>query len=130
MGHDKGDLLLESVARRLLACVREQDTVARLGGDEFVLMVEGLNRHGGDAADQPGDPEQRCQEFRETHPTREESEGAAEVEQSEEAGDVAEDHADLQRLGEARVPPAHVVHAAPLSLFERRNVSRARPAKS
>lgn len=51
MGHDKGDLLLESVARRLMACVREQDTVARLGGDEFVIMVEGLSRHGGDAAD-------------------------------------------------------------------------------
>lgn len=51
MGHDKGDLLLESVARRLTACVREEDTVARLGGDEFVLMVEGLSRQGGDAAD-------------------------------------------------------------------------------
>jgi diguanylate cyclase (GGDEF)-like protein len=50
-GHDKGDLLLESVARRLTACVREGDTVARLGGDEFVIMMEGLSVQAGDTAD-------------------------------------------------------------------------------
>lgn len=52
LGHDKGDLLLESVARRLSAAVREEDTVARLGGDEFVIMMEGLNLQPGEAAEQ------------------------------------------------------------------------------
>ncbi|MES2320265.1 MAG: EAL domain-containing protein [Pseudomonadota bacterium] len=45
-GHDKGDLLLKAVGRRLLDCMRETDTVARLGGDEFVVLV----------GDLPGDP--------------------------------------------------------------------------
>ncbi|MFZ6748780.1 bifunctional diguanylate cyclase/phosphodiesterase [Undibacterium sp. Ren11W] len=43
LGHDKGDLLLQAVAKRLLECVRECDTVARLGGDEFVVMLEELS---------------------------------------------------------------------------------------
>lgn len=43
LGHDKGDLLLEMVAERLLICTREGDTVARLGGDEFVVMLENLS---------------------------------------------------------------------------------------
>ena len=42
-GHDTGDLLLQSVAERLLQCVRGLDTVARLGGDEFVVLVQELH---------------------------------------------------------------------------------------
>ncbi len=44
-GHQLGDTLLQAMAERLKACVRETDTVARLGGDEFVLV---LTRYAGD----------------------------------------------------------------------------------
>ncbi len=52
LGHDKGDLLLQQVALRLTACVREGDSIARLGGDEFVLMLEDLNENANEAATQ------------------------------------------------------------------------------
>ncbi|MCJ7626644.1 MAG: sensor domain-containing diguanylate cyclase, partial [Anaerolineaceae bacterium] len=41
-GHDKGDLMLQEIAKRLQACVRESDTVARMGGDEFTIVLETL----------------------------------------------------------------------------------------
>jgi diguanylate cyclase (GGDEF)-like protein len=49
LGHTGGDQLLKSIARRLVACVRNSDTVSRYGGDEFVVLLSEV-AHSEDAA--------------------------------------------------------------------------------
>jgi diguanylate cyclase (GGDEF)-like protein len=42
LGHDVGDRLLASTARRLSTAVRPDDLVARMGGDEFLVLCVSL----------------------------------------------------------------------------------------
>jgi diguanylate cyclase (GGDEF)-like protein/PAS domain S-box-containing protein len=49
LGHPIGDKLLQSIAKRLVDCVRFSDTVSRQGGDEFVVLLSEVE-HSEDAA--------------------------------------------------------------------------------
>ncbi|MHB1696837.1 MAG: GAF domain-containing protein [bacterium] len=42
-GHDAGDVVLVSVAKRISASLRKSDMLTRLGGDEFIFLIEDLN---------------------------------------------------------------------------------------
>jgi diguanylate cyclase (GGDEF)-like protein/PAS domain S-box-containing protein len=41
-GHETGDKLLQEVASRLRACVRDCDVIIRMGGDEFVVVFRNI----------------------------------------------------------------------------------------
>ncbi|MGD8671836.1 MAG: EAL domain-containing protein, partial [Thiogranum sp.] len=43
LGHSTGDKLIQLVAKRLVAVLREDDTVCRLGGDEFALLLPSVD---------------------------------------------------------------------------------------
>ncbi len=44
-GHETGDLLLQTFAKRLESSVRSADLVARLGGDEFTIVLNNIKNH-------------------------------------------------------------------------------------
>ena len=50
LGHDIGDLLLQTVAMRIQSVMRQSDFVARLSGDEFCILVDNVSSEY-DAAD-------------------------------------------------------------------------------
>jgi len=39
LGHDKGDILLNKIARRFEQDIKPHETLARLGGDEFIIVL-------------------------------------------------------------------------------------------
>ncbi len=49
LGHSAGDLLLQTVAERVRACLRDTDLLFRMGGDEFTIILPVLT-HPEDAA--------------------------------------------------------------------------------
>ena len=64
LGHPIGDTLLQSVAKRLVECVRATDTVSRQGGDEFVVLLSDV----GNAEDAAMTARRILQTVAEAHP--------------------------------------------------------------
>jgi len=51
LGHDFGDALLKSIAKRLITICRRSDLTARMGGDEFVFILPSTGREGAGEAE-------------------------------------------------------------------------------
>jgi diguanylate cyclase (GGDEF)-like protein/PAS domain S-box-containing protein len=42
-GHEAGDVVLQTLARRIQRSIRASDTLARIGGDEFVVLLQDVH---------------------------------------------------------------------------------------
>ena len=70
LGHDAGDRVLTTVARRLGGSVRRHDIVARLGGDEFVIAAAGVTAEQAESLPQDGRCRSPSTSHRASSPTR------------------------------------------------------------
>ena len=42
LGHALGDVLLQSVTKRIKNCMRQNDVLSRQGGDEFIIVLDDI----------------------------------------------------------------------------------------